>query len=112
MRIMLEVTVVQSNGRRDKGPPEPLSPAAASLSCQGDMEGVFIIVHNALQFPLPLLLHHSSCPASYPEQNWHLFTRLSTCLQSLSVVLPPCRQQHTAHIDSVIEHHQHVTAAT
>ena len=42
---MSAVTVKKSCGCGDKGPPEPLSPAAAPLSCQ-----VFIVHHHRIHY--------------------------------------------------------------
>ena len=45
---MSAVTVKKPCGCGDKGPPEPLSPAAAPLTCQDAVERMFIIPQNRI----------------------------------------------------------------
>jgi len=45
---MSAVTAKKPYDCGDKGPPEPLNPAAAPLSCQDAVEGVFIVHHQRI----------------------------------------------------------------
>jgi len=92
---MSAVTVKKPYGCGEKGPPELLSPAAAPLSCQDAVEGMFIV--HIIEYNFLLICCSTTAlrgSSSMPITELAFFPSLSWRLQFLSVVQLP--QQSTA----------------